>query len=127
MNVVRRHLSALKGGRLAALCHPAKLVTLLQHRDPYVRVTAATALADSFVWAAGSILGPILQGPLVDRVGVGGMFWFASAGAVLIAAAMFWRRRSREASEQSLKEEFAPQLGTSVAAAELAYGEDKPQ
>ena len=29
MNVVRRHLSALKGGRLAALCHPAKLVTLL--------------------------------------------------------------------------------------------------
>ena len=29
MNCVRRHLSALKGGRLAALCHPAKLVTLL--------------------------------------------------------------------------------------------------
>ena len=29
MNCVRRHLSALKGGRLGALCHPAKLVTLL--------------------------------------------------------------------------------------------------
>ena len=29
MNCVRRHLSALKGGRLAALCHPAKVVTLL--------------------------------------------------------------------------------------------------
>ena len=29
MNCVRRHLSALKGGRLAALCHPARLVTLL--------------------------------------------------------------------------------------------------
>jgi glycerate 2-kinase len=29
MNCVRRHLSALKGGRLAAACHPAKLVTLL--------------------------------------------------------------------------------------------------
>ena len=28
MNCVRRHLSAVKGGRLAALCHPAKLVTL---------------------------------------------------------------------------------------------------
>jgi hydroxypyruvate reductase len=26
---VRRHLSALKGGRLAAACHPARLVTLL--------------------------------------------------------------------------------------------------
>jgi glycerate 2-kinase len=29
MNCVRRHLSAIKGGRLAAACHPASLVTLL--------------------------------------------------------------------------------------------------
>jgi hydroxypyruvate reductase len=29
MNCVRRHLSAIKGGRLAAGCHPARVVTLL--------------------------------------------------------------------------------------------------
>ncbi|SDO03429.1 glycerate 2-kinase [Rhodoferax sp. OV413] len=29
MNCVRRHLSQVKGGRLAAACHPARLVTLL--------------------------------------------------------------------------------------------------
>ena len=29
MNRVRRHLSSLKGGRLAAVCHPAKVLTLL--------------------------------------------------------------------------------------------------
>ena len=29
MNCVRRHLSAVKGGRLAAACHPAKVLTLL--------------------------------------------------------------------------------------------------
>lgn len=29
MNVVRRHLSALAGGRLAAACHPARVLTLL--------------------------------------------------------------------------------------------------
>jgi hydroxypyruvate reductase len=29
MNCVRRHLSAIKGGRLGALCHPAQLLTLL--------------------------------------------------------------------------------------------------
>jgi hydroxypyruvate reductase len=29
MNCVRKHLSAIKGGRLAAMCSPAKLVTLL--------------------------------------------------------------------------------------------------
>lgn len=28
MNCVRRHLSAIKGGRLAAACHPANLITL---------------------------------------------------------------------------------------------------
>jgi hydroxypyruvate reductase len=28
MNCVRRHLSAVKGGRLAALCHPARVLTL---------------------------------------------------------------------------------------------------
>lgn len=29
INTVRRHLSAIKGGRLAAQCHPARLLTLL--------------------------------------------------------------------------------------------------
>ena len=29
MNCVRRHLSSIKGGRLGAACHPARLVTLL--------------------------------------------------------------------------------------------------
>ena len=29
MNCVRRHLSTLKGGRLAAMCHPARVLTLL--------------------------------------------------------------------------------------------------
>jgi hydroxypyruvate reductase len=29
MNCVRRHLSAIKGGRLAATCHPARVLTLL--------------------------------------------------------------------------------------------------
>ncbi len=29
INCVRRHLSAIKGGRLAAACHPAKVLTLL--------------------------------------------------------------------------------------------------
>jgi hydroxypyruvate reductase len=29
MNVVRRHLSGIKGGRLAAACHPARLLTLV--------------------------------------------------------------------------------------------------
>jgi hydroxypyruvate reductase len=34
MNCVRRHLSAIKGGRLGAACHPARIVTLLMSDVP---------------------------------------------------------------------------------------------
>lgn len=34
MNCVRRHLSAIKGGRLAAACHPARVITLLMSDVP---------------------------------------------------------------------------------------------
>jgi MFS family permease len=85
---------------------------------------AQSAAGVLFVWAAGSIIGPLIMGPLVDVFGVAGMFWFAGAAAVLVAGAMFWRRTTREAA--TVKEEFSPQIGTSVAAGEIAYGEDKP-
>ena len=47
MNCVRRHLSAIKGGRLAAACHPAQVVTL--------------AISD----VPGDRLGDIASGPTV--------------------------------------------------------------
>jgi hydroxypyruvate reductase len=39
MNCVRRHLSAIKGGRLAAACHPARVLTLLISDVPGDRPT----------------------------------------------------------------------------------------
>lgn len=84
---------------------------------------AQSAAGLLFVWAGGSIIGPLLMGPLVDLFDVAGMFWFAGGTAAAVAAAMFWRRNTREAAVS--KEEFSPQIGTSVAAGEMAYGEDK--
>jgi MFS family permease len=83
---------------------------------------AQSAAGLLFVWAAGSVIGPLLLGPIVDLFDVAGMFWFAGATAVFVCAAMFWRRTTREGP--ATKEEFAPQIGTSVAAGEIAYGED---
>jgi MFS family permease len=77
-----------------------------------------------FVWAAGSIIGPLIMGPLVDLFDVAGMFWFAGLAAIVVTGAMFWRRNTREGPVS--KEEFSPQIGTSVAAGEMAYGEDTP-
>jgi MFS family permease len=82
---------------------------------------AQSAAGVLFVWAMGSVLGPLIMGPLVDAFGVAGMFWFAGLAALGISLLMFWRRTTREGPVA--KEEFAPQAATSVAAGEIAYGE----
>lgn len=91
--------------------------------EPHRLAQSAAGLL--FVWAAGSIVGPLVQGPLVDWFGIEGMFWFAGGAAFMVTLAMFWRRGSREASASALKEEFSPSIGTSVAAGEIAYGEGR--
>lgn len=82
---------------------------------------AQSAAGLLFVWAAGSIIGPMMLGPLVDGFGIAGMFWFAGVAALAVTAAMFWRRQNREPALE--KEQFAPQIGTSVSAGEIAYGD----
>ena len=49
MNCVRRHLSAIKGGRLAAACHPAQVVTLLMSDvpgDDPINIASGPTVAD---------------------------------------------------------------------------------
>lgn len=69
MNCVRRHLSAIKGGRLGAACHPARVVTLMisdvPGDDPVViasgpTVPDPTTCADALAVAAryGIVLPP---------------------------------------------------------------------
>jgi len=84
---------------------------------------AQSAAGLLFVWAAGSVIGPLIMGPLVDLTGLASMFWLAGGAAVAVAAAMFWRRTAREAPID--KGEYAPQIETSVAAGEIAYGDGK--
>ncbi len=85
---------------------------------------AQSAAGLLFVWAAGSVVGPIAIGPVVDAFGVSGMFWLSAIASLALTAAMFWRRTAREPAE--VKEEFTHQAATSIAAAEIAYGEEKP-
>lgn len=85
---------------------------------------AQSAAGLLFVWAGGSVLGPLIMGPLVDIFGIAGMFWFAGVATLAMTAAMFWRQSSRE--PPAVKEEFTIQPATSVAAAEIGYGEEKP-
>ncbi|MDX2233190.1 MAG: MFS transporter [Hyphomonadaceae bacterium] len=79
-----------------------------------------------FVWATGSIVGPLLLGVAVEAAGRSAMFWFAGLSAAGLAAFMLHRRGEREPSLQTSKEAVAPQQATSVAAAEIAYGDNAP-
>ncbi|WP_084272132.1 MULTISPECIES: glycerate kinase [Thalassospira] len=50
MNCVRRHLSMVKGGKLAALCHPAKVVSLLISdvpNDHFIDIASGPTVGDS--------------------------------------------------------------------------------
>jgi len=66
MNCVRRHLSSLKGGRLGALCHPARLVTLLISDVPGdnpIDIASGPTVADPTTCADALAI--------VDRYGIG--------------------------------------------------------
>jgi MFS family permease len=80
-----------------------------------------------FVWAAGSIIGPLALGPLVDLFSWPAVFWFAALVALCVSLAMFWRRRQRVPSEPAVKEDYAPYPATSVAVAEIALREERPK
>jgi MFS family permease len=73
-----------------------------------------------FVWAGGSVIGPLIIGPLADVFGLAGMFWFAGAAALAVTFAMFWRRTTREGPLE--KGGYAPQSESSVAGGEIVYG-----
>ena len=65
MNCVRKHLSAIKGGRLAAACHPAQVVTLLisdvPGDDPSVIASGPTVPDPTTCAEALSILKRVAQ------------------------------------------------------------------
>jgi glycerate 2-kinase len=66
MNTVRRHLSAIKGGRLAAACHPARVINLLLSDVPGDRpldIASGPTVADPSTCAEAL--------DIVNRYGIG--------------------------------------------------------
>lgn len=77
-----------------------------------------------FVWAFGSIVGPAVLGQALEWTdALPTIFWAAAGANLAVALAMFWRRAARGQPED--KAPFVNKTATSVAAAELTYGERK--
>jgi MFS family permease len=88
--------------------------------EPARMAQAASGLL--FVWATGSIVGPLLLGVAVEAAGHEAMFWFAGLSAAGLALFMIYRRGERDAGPQ--KDTVAPLIATSIAASDIAYGDD---
>jgi hydroxypyruvate reductase len=99
MNCVRRHLSAIKGGRLAAACHPARVLTLLISDvpgDDPINIASGPTVADpttcadalDIVTRYGIALPPPVRAVLESGAGESikpGDAWLAGAEVRMIA------------------------------------------
>lgn len=72
-----------------------------------------------FVWAAGSIIGPLLSGYMMRSGGPAGLFGLAGVLLVVLALVMVWRVGQRAAPAQAEQEDWSPILPTPLASVEL--------
>ena len=79
-----------------------------------------------FVWAFGSVIGPVLAGAVTSLFGPSALFAFAATFGAALAGFMVVRRGAREPSAKAAPVAMAPNQATSVVAAELAYGDGAP-
>lgn len=71
MNAIRKHVSVIKGGRLAAACHPARMVSLIVSDvpgDDPAQVASGPTVPDSFTLAQARTLAATWRIALPDRV-----------------------------------------------------------
>lgn len=124
--------SLLAGSLLAGLWGGASLAyyaVAVAHAVDRSRAEELPAIASGLlmVWAAGSIVGPILaglaySGPLEAR----GLFLFAAAASLALTAAMFLRQRQRRPVDGAEREGFVYLGATSGELAEIAGPETEP-
>ncbi len=72
-----------------------------------------------FVWAAGSIVGPLAFGFAMRLYGRAGLFGLAGGLLILLSALMLWRVRQRAAPAEKNQEDWAPILPTPLASVEI--------
>ena len=76
-----------------------------------------------FVWALGSVVGPLTAGAVTSLFGQNALFAYACVLGVVLSGFMAIRSGLRPPSLRLTREAKAPTQATSVVAAEMAYGE----
>jgi MFS family permease len=113
-------LAAIWGG--GALSYYGVAAAHMADRTEPAEMARATA-GLLFVWAGGSVLGPVATGILAATpLGYDAVWWAGAVGGSLLVFAMVGRRLAR--AEVLVKRVFRPKPETSVAAAEIAFDPD---
>ncbi|MFZ4603844.1 MAG: MFS transporter [Caulobacterales bacterium] len=89
--------------------------------DPTQIARATSGLL--FVWALGSVVGPLTAGAVTSLFGQNALFAYACVLGVALSGFMAIRSGLRRPSLRLTREAKAPTQATSVVAAEMAYGE----
>lgn len=80
-----------------------------------------------FVWATGSVIGPIVFGAVMTSpLGTQGLFILEAAIGFFLAFIMVWRRQANAPVEDEERESYEPVLPTSLAVQEIDPRTDIP-
>lgn len=80
-----------------------------------------------FIWAGGSVIGPILTGIVADtKLGQPGVFAFVSVGYFVLMAANLWRVSVRQRPDASQRSPFHAVSSTSVVQGRVADEAERP-
>ena len=99
---------------------PIYAVTV-SHANDYVDAEERVVVSGTLllIYGAGAIVGPLLAGPIMDRLGAEGLFYYI--GAVFIGVALYalWRMTRRASPTQEAKTDFVPTPGATPLAGGL--------
>ncbi len=80
-----------------------------------------------FIWAGGSVLGPLLTGVVADtQAGQPGVFAAVGVGYFVLMAANLWRLFARERPSAAQRSPFVPLGSTSVVQGKVADEAERP-
>ncbi|WNK00571.1 MFS transporter [Thalassospiraceae bacterium LMO-JJ14] len=99
---------------------PIYAVTV-SHANDYVNADERVLVSGTLLltYGAGAIVGPLLAGPIMDRLGAEGLFFYIGGVFSLVGVYALWRMTRRAAPKAEDKTDFVPTPGATPLAGEL--------
>jgi len=93
----------------------------VSHANDYVETEERVVVSGTLllIYGAGAIVGPLLAGPIMGRIGAEGLFYYIGAVFIVVGFYALWRMTRRAAPSQENKTDFVPTPGATPLAGAL--------